>query len=182
MFNLSWDRTYINQSSSCRFEFEFLWPYLYRSTIFLSVCVQFELGSYLYLSIIVLSVWVWVFWAGPISIDHLPVNLCLVLVFGTTPISIGYSSCQFSFWDCIYIDRSFILSIQFPRPHLYWSVISMSVQFLGLYLYWSVIHLVSSVFGIAPISIGHLPVSLCSVWVFRTTLILIGHSSCQFKF
>ena len=70
-------------------QFEFLGSYLYRSTIFLSVCVQFELEPYIYRSVIYL------------------VNLSF---WGRTYID-WLSSCQFQFkfssWDHTYIDRSF---------------------------------------------------------------------------
>ena len=129
-----------------------------------------------------------------------------------------------SSWDRTYINRSFIMSVQFELgshlyrsviflsiyvqfelgPHLYRSVIviSVRVRILRSHLYWSVIHLVNSVcvraalisiihhqvssvwvFRAAPISIGHLPISLCLVWVFGTTPISISHSPClQFEF
>ena len=132
-----------------------LGPHLYRSIIHLvNSFWVFELRPHLYRSVIclvsfssvrvrtapilighsfVLSVWVWVFWVAPISIGHLPINLCLVWVFRTASISIGHSSYQFefslSFWDSTYINRSFILSVQF--------------EFSGLYLYRSVIVYVS---------------------------------------
>ena len=64
---------------------QFLEPHLHRSAIFLSICVQFDLGSYLYQLVI-----------------HL-VNS----VFKTAPMSICHSSCQFSFRDYTYIDGSF---------------------------------------------------------------------------
>ena len=68
-------------------QFEFLGSHLYRSTIFLSIWV-FRDRTYIDWSFI-LSVWVWVFRAAPISIDHLPISLCSVWV-GTAPISIGH--------------------------------------------------------------------------------------------
>ena len=88
-------------------------PHLCRSTIFPLVQVsrphlywsvihffcQFELSfleSHLYQSIIVLSVWVWVFGTTPILIGH---SSCRfeILVFGTAPILIGHCPCQFEF-------------------------------------------------------------------------------------
>ena len=52
-----WDRTYIDRSSSCHFEFGFLGLHPYQSAIFLSSYVRFQfLGPYLYQSIIVMSV------------------------------------------------------------------------------------------------------------------------------
>ena len=70
-----WDCTYIDRSSSCRIEFQFLGPHLYQSTIFLPVWVQFELGPYLYRSVIhfVSSV----SGTAPISIGHRLFNLSL---------------------------------------------------------------------------------------------------------
>ena len=99
-------------------------------------------------------------------------------------------------WNCTYIDRSFFLSVQFSKLHLYRSVIhlfslvwgffgdytyidrsfvlSVYIQFeLGPHLYRSVTHLVSSVWvlGIAPISIGHFN----EISVLETTPISISH-------
>ena len=93
------------------------------------------------------------------------------------------SSCQFEFefssWDRTYIDRSLSCQyeFEFSRPHPYRLVIVMSIQFefSGMHLYRSIIHLVSLVFGTTPISIGHLPVSLCLVRV-GIAPISIGHS------
>ena len=72
-------------------------------------------------------------------------------------------------------------------PHLYQSVIFLSIciQFeLGPHLYRLVIHLISSIFRVAPISIGHLPISLSLSLSFRVgiTPISIGHLPCQFEF
>ena len=47
-----------------------------------------------------------------------------------------------------------------------------------MHLYRSIIHLVSLVFGTAPISIDHLPTSLCLIRV-GIAPISIGHSSCH---
>ena len=69
----------------------------------------FELGPHLYRSVIVLSVWVWVFELG--------LHLCWSVIFRVSS----------SFWGCTYIDRSFFV------------------------LVW--------VFGAAPISIGHVPIT-----------------------
>ena len=109
-----WGRTYINQPSSCQFEFEFLGPHLYRSVIFrvsLSIrgctyidrsfltSVQFEfLGSHVYQLVIchVIFVLVWAFGTAPISISHSS-SCQFCLSFGTAPISIGHSSCRFEF-------------------------------------------------------------------------------------
>ena len=97
-----------------------------------------------------------VFKVAPISIGHHPTSLCLVWV-GTTPISIGHSSCQFSFWSRTYIDRSSSMSVwvyfEFLGSHLYRSVIFLSVcvQFeLGPHVYWSIIYLVSSISVLGP--------------------------------
>ena len=163
--------------SSCLFEFEF-W------------------GLHLYRTVIILSVWVWVgtapisidhssscqfqleFGAAPISIGHLPIISMLVWV-GVAPILIDHVPNQFVFslsWDYTYIDRSFIiLSVSvrvwgrtyINRPSSYHFHVSLSFEFEFL--------------GVAPISIGYIPINLCSVWV-RTTPILIGHLSCQFEF
>ena len=130
-----WGRTYID------------WP---------SSMSAWVLGSHIYLSIIVLSFWVLVFGAAPISTSHLPISLSSVWVFGVAPISIdhlpcqfeysriapisiNHFPCQFEFWDRTYIDRP--LSFQF--------------RFLGSHLYRSVIFHVSLSFRTTPISIGH---------------------------
>ena len=147
LFSSSWDRTYINCSSSCQFKFGFLGSYLYQSIIFLSVCVQFELEPHLYRLVIVLLIWVWVFGAAPILIGYLPISLYSVQV-GTVPISIGHHlmSLSLGFWDCTYINRSssYQFEFRFLGLHLYESVIFLSVciQFeLGPHLYQSVIFL-----------------------------------------
>ena len=120
--SLSRDCTYIDRSSSCQFRFVFLGPHLYRSVIIIihfSLSLrgrtyidrlssyhchfQFESGLHLYWSVIILSVWVY--------------------VFGTAPISTGHHLVSF-------VDRSFIMSVQFEsRPHLYRSVIFLSAHF-----------------------------------------------------
>ena len=192
------DQTYIDRPSSYQFEFEFLGPHLYRSVIFLSICVQFELGPHLYRSVIFMSVqfgfWghtyinrsssyqfnsVWVL--GP----HLYQSVIFLLVqleFRTAPILIGHSSCQFNFRDCTYINLSSSCRFEsgFLRSHLYQSVIFLSVcvQFeLELHLYRSVIVLLVWVFffWVAPISISHLPISLCSVSVGTAPLLIDHH-------
>ena len=113
------------------------------------------------------SMSVWVFRVTPISIGHLPISLYLAQVFGTAPILIGHFHVSLSFCDSTYVDRSFTLC---------------SIWVLGSYLYcWSSSMLVW-VFEAAPISIGHLPVNLCSIWVIGTTPISISHSSCQLSF
>ena len=122
----------------------------------------FESGQHLYRSVIVLSVRVW----GCTYIDR-PSPYHVSSASGTAPISIGHSSCQF----------------EFSGPHLYQSTISLSCQFNfwdRTYIDWSFVVSVW-VFGAAPISIGHLPICLCSVWV-GTALISIDHFSCQFEF
>ena len=43
-------------SPSCQFNLSFSGPHLYQLVIFLSVCIQFELGLHLYQSVIFLSV------------------------------------------------------------------------------------------------------------------------------
>ena len=136
----------------------------------------------------ILSVWVWVgtapilighlpcsVWVGvaPISISHLPITfhvsfwvsgphlyrsviiLSIWVWVGTASISIGYfhSSCPFE---------------SESGPHLYRSIIFLSLFVSGPHLYRSVI------FCVAPISIGHPLVSLCSVWV-GTAPISTGH-------
>ena len=183
MFSFSWDHTYINKSLSCQFSLSFL-GHLYRSTIFLSVCVQSKSRPHLYQSVIHLVICrlvnlSLVFQCGTCinqssfcqfeflgphlyrSVIHL-VNS----VFRTALILVGQSYYQFSFRDHIYINRSFILSVRFSGPHLYRSVI----------------HLVSSVFRTTPILISHFHVNLSFrgrtyidqpssmsvwVWVFR---------------
>ena len=142
----------------------FLGPHLYRSTIFLSVWVQFELGPHLYQSVIHLVSSV--FGVAPISIDHLLVNLCSVWV-GTAPISIGHSSCQFEFsGPHLYLSTIFLLAcVQFELgPYLYRSIIvhvslSLVWDFSGTHLYRSFIQLVSSIWvlGTTPVSISHCP-------------------------
>ena len=99
-----------------------------------------------------------------------------------------------------------LVYVQFESgPHLYQSVIILSVQVcvLGPHLYWSIIlcvslsfwgrtyidrpssyhfHVSSSLFfEVAPVSIGHLAISLCLVRV-RTAPILIVHFLCEFEF
>ena len=177
-----WDRTHIDQSSSC--QFQFLGSHICRSAIFMSICVQFKLGLHLYRSVIVLLVLVLrshlyrsvIFMSICVQFElelHLYRSVIVLSVqvwaFGTVPISIGHlpiSLCSVRVWDRTYIDRSF--SCQFElRSHLYRSVIVLSV--------WV------SVFETAPISIGHLPINLCSVRV-GTAPISINYSfSCQFN-
>ena len=130
----------------------------------MSIPCQFEFsGSHLYESVIhFVSL---VFRTAPISIGHCLVRLCL------------------DFWGRTYINQSFILSIQLSRPHLYQSVIVLSVCvwiFGATPILIDHFH-VSSVFGAASTSIGHLPINLCSVR-FGIVPIPIGHSSCQFSF
>ena len=133
MFSLSWGRSYIDwpssyhfrvsflffgtapisisHLSSYQFEFAFWGPHPYQSAIFLSICVQFELGSRLYRSIIYRLVSFSLSFRGRTYIDrpssyHFLVNLSLGWVLG---------------------------------PHLYRSVIILSCQFtfeLGSHLYW----------------------------------------------
>ena len=144
-----WGRTHIDWSFPC--QFEFLGPYLYRSVIFLSVCVQFEFsGPHLYR-----------------SIDH---SYCQFNFRDCTYINRS-SSYQFVFnlsWDRTYIDQSssYQFKFGFSRLHLYQSVIFLPVcvQFeLGPHLYRLIIILSVWVWvlGSAPISISHLPIILC---------------------
>ena len=80
-----------------------------------SYCLyELELGPHLYRSVIVLSIWVWVFGIAPISISHLPISLFSVRV-GITLISIGHHLINLSLWDRTYIDQS--LSYQFGLSH-----------------------------------------------------------------
>ena len=114
------DRTYIDQSFS------------------VSVCVfgtapisighfpcQFVFSRlHLYRSVIILSVWVFVFETAPISISHCLISQSLGPHLYRLVISL---SCQFSFWDRTYIDRSSSYQFEFKSgPHLYRSVISLS--------------------------------------------------------
>ena len=132
--------TYIDRLSSYRFSL--VWVFQDRTYIDPSfiLLVQFS-GPHLYQSVIILSIWVWVFGVVPISISYLPISSVQFEFFRTTPISIDHSSYQFSFWghtyinwlsscqfvfslffwDHTYINRSFILSVQFEflGPHLY---------------------------------------------------------------
>ena len=143
---------------------EFLRSHLYRSVIFLSVCVQFGLGPHPYLSIIhrVNSV----FGVASISIDHLPCQFEFILSFwGHTYIDRS-SSCQFVFsssWDHTYIDRLFILSVQL----VFWGRTYIDQPFSCQFVF-------SLSFRAAPISIDHLPISLYSVQV-RVAPISISH-------
>ena len=123
-----------------------LGPRLYRLTIFLSFCVQFESRPHLYWSVIVVSVWVWV-GAASISIDHFPISLSSFWVFEIAPISIDYLPISLSL-------------VWISGLHLYQSVIILFVWV------W--------VFGTTFILIGHHLVSLRSIWVFGTAPILIG--------
>ena len=91
---------------------------------------------------------------------------------------------SFSFRDRTYIDRSFIVlsvRVYVLGPHLYQSAtfLSFCVQFeLGQHLYRSVIILSIRVCvsGPHPYRSGiFLSFTLCSIWVFRTVLISIGH-------
>ena len=98
VFSLSWDRTYIDWSLSMLVwvQFEFLGQHLYQSVIHPVNLVQLEFWDYTYTNrSSSMSVWVW--------------------VFETTPISVGHLSCQFEFslgfWNCTYIDWSFILLV-----------------------------------------------------------------------
>ena len=137
MFSLSWDYTYIDQS------------------FILSVWVWvFKLGSHLYRSVIVLLVWVCVFWVVLISISHLPINLCSVWV-GTAPISIDHR--------LVSLSLHFLGRTNINRPSSYHFVFNLSWD--HTYIDQSFISLVQLEFGVAPISIGHLLVSLCSVRV-----------------
>ena len=125
-----WDRTYIDRSFSLSCHFNFSGSHRYQLTIFLSVCVQFELGPHLCQSVIFLSVWV--FGTAPILIDHLSYQFEFNLSFqGRTYINRSFSY-QFMFsssWDRTYIDQSSSCQFEF--------------EFLGSYLYWSVIFHVS---------------------------------------
>ena len=143
-------------------------------------------------------VWVRVFRVGttPISIDHSSCQFELgPHLYWSAIFHVSLSS-SFSSWDHTYIDRSFIvlvwvgvapisvghLSYQFEsRPHLYRSTILLSicVQFeLGPHLYRLVIILSVRVCVLGPHtyrSAIFLSFILCSVWVFRTAPISIGH-------
>ena len=119
-------------------QFEFLGPHLYRSVISISTWV---LGPHLYRSVIfhvsssflgphlyrlVISMFEF-FGTAPISIDHLSCQLESRLHLYRSTIFLSFT-CQFEFfWDCTYIDRSFIILsvwVQFDlRPHIYQSVI-----------------------------------------------------------
>ena len=171
-FEVFWDRTYIDRSSSYRFssvQFEFFRTAPISIGHLSISSIQFEfVGLHLYRSVIVLLVWVWVSGVAPISICHLPTSLYLVWV-ETAPISICHClvSLSLSFWV-----RTAPISIGHR-------LVSLGLSFRT-----------------APISIGHCLVSLnlslsfwgctyidrsssMSVWVSRTAPILIGHSSCQ---
>ena len=145
-------------------QFEFLGPHLYRSTIFLSVCVKFELGLHLYRSVI-----------------HLVSS-----IFRTTLILIGHLPCQFelslSFQDRTYIDMSFPcqFNLSFLGPHLYRSVIVLSVRVWGYtYIDRSSHCLIGSVSRTAPISINHrLNSQSLGSHLYQSTISL----SCQFNF
>ena len=100
-----WDGTYIDRSSSYQFEFGFLGLHLYRSVIFLSVCVLFELRPHLYWSVIHLVSWVeslgpHLYW----SVIHLvswvescSTSSCTYLVESIRPWATPYTSFEFFF-------------------------------------------------------------------------------------
>ena len=137
----------------------------------MSIPCQFEFsGSHLYESVIhFVSL---VFRTAPISIGHCLVRLCLDF-WGHTYIDWSFP-CQFSFWSRIYIDRpssyQFVFSSIWDRTYTNRSFI-LSIQFSAPHLYWSIIHLVSSVFEITPILIDHFLVSS----ILGTALISISH-------
>ena len=117
-----WDRTYIDRSLSC--QFEFLGPHPYRLTIFLSSCVRLQFpGPHLYQSVIfhVSLSSVWVFRTAHILISHLHVNS----VFGTAPISIGHylvswvDFCSSSSHVCLVESCSILSNISFFEFILY---------------------------------------------------------------
>ena len=163
-FSLSFGgRTYIDQSSSCQFEFKFSsWDRTY-----------IDQSS---------SVSVWAFGVAPILIDHLPISLCLVWVFrDRTYIDRSFIlSVQLEFRDCTYIDKSFILSL---GPHLYRSIIHLisSVRIGTAPILIGHFHEIS-ILGVAPISIGHLPVSLSLSFRVEDYTYIDRSFSCQFEF
>ena len=93
------------------------------------------MGLHLYRLVIILSVWVCVLGVTPISIGHIPISLCSV--------ELGKHLYRLVIVLLVCVFES--------GSHLYRSVIILSV--------WV------CVLGATPISIGHISISLCSVWV-----------------
>ena len=146
-----WDRTYIDRSLSCQFESG---PHLYPSAIFLSV--QFESGPRLYDRSLSVQ-----FESGP-HLYRSAISLSCQSVSGTAPISIGHYRVILS-RGRTYIDRPSPCHVsQFLGPHLYQSVIfHVSLSRDRTYIDRSLSCQLES--GAAPISIGHLPISLVRV-------------------
>ena len=154
---------------------QFLGPYLYRLVIF---CVSSSFRGRTYINRP--SSYQFSLSRDRTYIDR-PSPCHVSSVSGTAPISISHSSCQFESGPHLYQSAIF-LSVQFESgPHLYRSAISLSCQFSSrdrTYIDRSFV--VSVRIGAAPISIGHLPISLS--FQVGTAPISIGHSSCQFQF
>ena len=93
-FEVFWDRTYIDRSSS--YWFSSIWVFQDRTYINWSSFYQFNS--------------IWVFRSAPISIGHRLVSLSLSFRVGTSPISIGYLHVSF-------------VSVFELGPHLYRSII-----------------------------------------------------------